>query len=55
MTPLLAGLLEVDQHVMWTFDRFFDEVTAMTSRRCLPVFHVNQLQHLRLYLHRDDR
>ena len=54
VTPLLAGLLEVDQHVMWTFDRFFDEVTAMTSRRCVPVFHVNQLQHLRLYLHRDD-
>ncbi|XP_043219531.1 inhibitor of nuclear factor kappa-B kinase subunit epsilon-like [Amphibalanus amphitrite] len=54
VTPLLAGLLEVDQQVMWTFDKFFDEVTAMTSRRCVPVFHVNQLQHLRLYLHRDD-
>ncbi|XP_037087416.1 inhibitor of nuclear factor kappa-B kinase subunit epsilon-like [Pollicipes pollicipes] len=53
VTPLLAGLLEVDPHVMWNFDRFFNEVTAMTSRRCVPVFHVNQLQHLRLYLTTD--
>lgn len=29
ITPLFAGLMEVDPQRMWNFDRFFQEVTAI--------------------------
>lgn len=55
VTPLLAGLLEVDHRYMWTFERFFEQVTAMTSRLRVPVFFVNRLESLTLYLLSDDK
>nr|CAG4647695.1 EOG090X01SN [Moina brachiata] len=50
VTPLFAGLMEVDQHRMWNFDRFFQEVTAILNRKPVHVFHVNSGQYLRLYV-----
>ena len=31
VTPLFAGLMEVDPQRMWNFDRFFQEVIALVS------------------------
>lgn len=42
MTPLLAGLLEVDPLRIWSFERFFAEVQAATSTKPVHVFHVNK-------------
>lgn len=41
-TPLLAGLLEVDPHRIWTFEKFFTEVQIATSTKPVHVFHVNK-------------
>lgn len=41
-TPLLAGLLEVDPHRIWTFEKFFTEVQIATSTKPMHVFHVNK-------------
>ncbi|XP_063238380.1 serine/threonine-protein kinase TBK1 [Bacillus rossius redtenbacheri] len=52
--PLLAGLLEVDSQRIWTFDKFFSEVTATLSCKLIHIFHVNQAQSIRIYLHPDE-
>lgn len=54
VTPLLAGLLEVDPQRIWSFDRFFAEVTNTLSRKLIHVFHVNKVQSIRVYLHPDE-
>lgn len=51
ITPLLAGLLEVDTSKIWTFDKFFTEVTNMLSRKRIHIYHVHRMQNLRVYLH----
>ncbi|KAK4298908.1 hypothetical protein Pmani_028778 [Petrolisthes manimaculis] len=50
VTPLLAGLLEVDPQRMWNFEHFFDEVTTILARKVIHVFHVNKVLPLTLYL-----
>nr|CAG4641488.1 EOG090X01SN [Eurycercus lamellatus] len=54
VTPLFAGLMEVDPQRMWNFDRFFHEVIAMNARKPIHVFHVNSLQSLRVYVLPSD-
>nr|CAG4650767.1 EOG090X01SN [Simocephalus serrulatus] len=54
VTPLFAGLMEVDPQRMWNFDRFFQEVTAITARKPVHFFHVNSLHSLRVYLLHSD-
>ncbi|XP_046462778.1 serine/threonine-protein kinase TBK1-like [Daphnia pulex] len=46
VTPLFAGLLGGEMN----FDRFFQEVTAITNRKPVHFFHVNSLHSIRLYL-----
>ncbi|KAK4024577.1 hypothetical protein OUZ56_010000 [Daphnia magna] len=46
VTPLFAGLLGGEMN----FDRFFQEVTAITTRRPVHFFHVNALHSIRVYL-----
>ncbi|XP_066961952.1 inhibitor of nuclear factor kappa-B kinase subunit epsilon isoform X3 [Macrobrachium rosenbergii] len=50
VTPLLAGLLEVDPQRMWNFERFFQEVTMILSRKVAHVFYVNRVQPLTIYM-----
>nr|CAG4646065.1 EOG090X01SN [Macrothrix elegans] len=50
VTPLFAGLMEVDPQRMWNFDRFFQEVTSITSRKAIHLFYVNSVQSLRIYV-----
>lgn len=43
VTPLLAGLLEADPKRIWTFERFFREVTSILSCKVVHFFHVNRV------------
>lgn len=54
VTPLLAGLLELDLNKIWTFDRFFKEVTNALSRKAVNIFQVNKAQILKVYIHPDE-
>ncbi|XP_022189807.2 serine/threonine-protein kinase TBK1 isoform X1 [Nilaparvata lugens] len=54
VTPLLAGLLEVDSQRIWTFDKFFTEVTNALTRKPVHVYHINKAQSIRIYVHPDD-
>lgn len=51
VTPLLSGLMEIDHHRVWTFDRFFSEVTGILSRKLLHIYYLNRAQTVRVYLH----
>ncbi len=55
ITPLLAGLLEVNPTKMWTFDKFFSEVTKILDKKKVHVFYVNKLRELRVYLDREEK
>ncbi|XP_069961225.1 serine/threonine-protein kinase TBK1 isoform X3 [Cherax quadricarinatus] len=55
VTPLLAGLLEVDPQRMWNFERFFQEVTMILSRKVAYVFLVNKVQPLTVYMDPEHR
>ncbi|TRY61517.1 hypothetical protein TCAL_11508 [Tigriopus californicus] len=55
ITPLLAGLLEVNPEKMWTFDQFFSEVTRILNKKKLHIFYMNKLSELRVYLDKEER
>ena len=55
ITPLLAGLLEVNTTKMWTFDKFFSEVTKILNKKKIHVFFVNKLTELRVYLDKEEK
>ena len=55
VTPLLAGLLEVNPQKMWTFDKFFSEVTRILNKKKLHFFFMNRLSELRVYLDKEER
>lgn len=53
VTPLLAGLLEVDSQRIWNFERFFKEVTYILSCKLIHIFYMNKVQSIRVYLPPD--
>lgn len=53
VTPLLAGLLEVDSQRIWNFERFFKEVTYILSCKLIHIFYMNKVQNIRVYLPPD--
>jgi len=55
VTPLLAGLLEVNPQKMWTFEKFFSEVTRILSKKKLHFFYMNKMSELRVYLDKSER
>ncbi|XP_031623929.1 serine/threonine-protein kinase TBK1 [Contarinia nasturtii] len=54
VTPLLAGLLEENQQKMWSFDRFFKEVTNILSKKVLHVFYMNRTSSIEIYMNDDE-
>lgn len=50
LTPILAGLLEVNPQKMWTFEKFFSEVTNLLEKKKVYIYYMNKLSHLRVYL-----
>lgn len=55
ITPLLAGLLEADHVKIWSFDKFFNEVEVVLSRKIFNIFHVNEAQLIKVYILPDER
>ncbi|KAG8238785.1 hypothetical protein J437_LFUL018695 [Ladona fulva] len=54
LTPLLAGLLEASPQRMWTFEKYFSQVTALLSHQRIHIFYGNGAHELRLYLRSDS-
>lgn len=54
VTLLLAGLLEVDSQRIWSFDRFFTEVTNILNRKVMHVYNVNKVQSIKIYFHPEE-
>ena len=54
ITPLLAGLLEVNPQRMWTFEKFFSEVTKILSKKKLHIFYMTKLTEHRIYLDKEE-
>lgn len=55
VTPLLAGLLEVDPQRIWSFDRFFAEVQDTLCRKPVYIFNMHRASLIRVYLHPDEK
>lgn len=55
VTPLLAGLLEVDPQRIWSFDRFFTEVTDTLCRKPIHIFNVHKASLLKVFLHPEEK
>jgi len=55
VTPLLAGLLEVNPQKMWTFDKFFSEVTRILSKKKIHIYYMTKLTEHRIYLDKEER
>jgi len=54
LTPILAGLLEVNPQKMWTFEKFFAEVTNLLSKKKIFIYFMSSLAQLRVYLDRSQ-
>ncbi|XP_015522022.2 inhibitor of nuclear factor kappa-B kinase subunit epsilon [Neodiprion lecontei] len=55
VTPLLAGLLEVDPQRIWNFDRFFMEVTNTLCRKPVHIFNVHKASLIKVFLHPEEK
>ncbi|XP_024940050.1 serine/threonine-protein kinase TBK1 isoform X3 [Cephus cinctus] len=55
VTPLLAGLLEVDPQRIWSFDRFFTEVTDTLCRKPIHIFNVHKASLIKVFLHPEEK
>lgn len=54
VTPFLAGLLEESQDKMWSFDRFFAEVTNVMIKKIVYIFHVNRVQPIEVLMNNNE-
>lgn len=55
VTPLLAGLLEVDPQRIWSFERFFAEVMDVLSRKQIYIFNVPRAEVIKIFLHPEEK
>lgn len=55
VTPLLAGLLEVDPQRIWSFERFFSEVTDTLCRKAIHIFNVHKASLIKIFLHPEEK
>lgn len=54
VTPLLAGLLEESQDKMWSFDRFFTEVTNVLVKKIVYIFHMNRVTPIEVFMNNNE-
>lgn len=54
VTILLAGLLEVNQMRMWSFERFFAEVLNILSKKVIHIYYMNRASSIEVYLENDQ-
>lgn len=50
LTPMLAGLLELDPQYAWTFDQFFSAMQRVSTSTMVHIYNVAQMALLYLYL-----
>ena len=51
VVPLLAGLLEENQKRMWSFERFFWEVsTNIINKKVIHVFYMNRASYIEIFM-----
>ncbi|KAG5313670.1 TBK1 kinase, partial [Acromyrmex insinuator] len=55
VTPLLAGLLEVDPQRIWSFERFFSEVTDTLCRKPIHIFNIHKASLIKVFLHPEEK
>ncbi|KOC60157.1 Serine/threonine-protein kinase TBK1 [Habropoda laboriosa] len=55
VTPLLAGLLEVDPQKIWSFERFFSEVTDTLCRKRVYIFNIHKGSLVKVFLHPEEK
>lgn len=55
LTPLLAGLMEINPQLMWSFEQFFDEVEAITKKHVIHVFNISSISLSHVYLDPHSR
>lgn len=53
VTALLAGILECNAEKMWSFDKFFDSVTDIVSRKVFHLFYMNGSREITIYMQPD--
>ena len=53
--PFAYRLLEVNPQKMWSFERFFTEVTRILNKKKIHIFFVNRLSEHRVYLDKEER
>lgn len=54
VTPLLAGLLEESQKRMWSFERFFNEVTNILNKKVIHLFYMNRASSIEIFMEPDE-
>ncbi|CAK9797031.1 Inhibitor of nuclear factor kappa-B kinase subunit epsilon [Anthophora quadrimaculata] len=50
-----AGLLEVDPQKIWSFDRFFSEVTGILCRKRVYIFNIHKGSLVKVFLHPEEK
>jgi len=50
LTPMLAGLMELDPQYAWSFDQFFSAMQQVSSSAKVHVYNVTQMELLWVYL-----
>ena len=55
VTPIIAGLLENDTRLKYSFDDFFRRVKDLVSLKYLAIFSIPAFTHLRVYAHAAAR
>ncbi|XP_006825370.2 serine/threonine-protein kinase TBK1-like [Saccoglossus kowalevskii] len=53
VTPLLAGLMECDESLTWSFDKFFSETQKILSMEVIDVLNVSTARLHRIYVEPD--
>lgn len=54
VTPLLSGLLEENQKRMWSFERFFNEVTNILNKKVVHIFYMNRASSIEVFMESDE-
>ncbi|WAR25922.1 hypothetical protein MAR_011626 [Mya arenaria] len=54
LVPMLAGLMELDAERMWTFERFFQSASQLTSMLPIRLFLCCSAEHCALYVDKMD-
>lgn len=54
VTPLLSGLLEENEKRMWSFDRFFNEVTNILNKKVIHIFYINRASSIEIFMEPNE-